>query len=738
MTRPPAVPIAAAASAPVEAPSTSWWQTSTRRLFLDAHTPDPGDPHQPQLTIAPDELFAGADPERNLSLIAAAGADSVVLFAKCQYGNSYFPTRVGRQHSGLNGRDLFGEQLQAAHRRGLRAIAYFSNMWDAAAAGAHPAWRLVPLPGREGGRWPAVCLQSGYQEYALAHVREIAERYPIDGLWSDILTAGPCCCERCRAGFEERFGLRMPERPADPGWLNLVHYTQDILQGYLARQSSVLLDARPQAAFIPNYYATAFVDAATGLAPTHLDLADIGSSEGYTDWHGLGFPSFAASSIRSGMLDGPHEVLVSRFVHTWDFTMRSAAQLRFEAFSAAARGATVSVDDQPYADGGLEPEVYRRLRTVFDRIREREPWVVGGEPVRYAAFFNSQAGRELESALGTRENPSVGDGSAQYPPSEPRSGVSDFHAAVSGTYRALVESHLPVGFFDERPASLATLGQYKVLVLADALCLSEEAVAAIAAFVRSGGGLVVTGPPGELDQSAQYRTSRALADLVGVTFEATGGRDYQYLCLSEPLAEAVGGWPLPHYGRIPALQDVPADAEVLACRVDAVLQTDETHYWHNNQPAPLPRPGTPAIVARRWGAGRVVVSAGRLGNNHARLGHGGYRDLLGELVRYAAGVDPEVEIIGSHHDTELVLTRLPTGLAVHLVTGRALPRLDIFGAQQTMTVEDVAETPSLKLRVPPATMSAVRIVDGREVALELVEGVVEVRDADDWETIVLR
>ncbi|MFW8745790.1 hypothetical protein, partial [Mesorhizobium japonicum] len=66
-------------------------------------------------------------------------------------GNAYYPTEVGRPHGALRGRDLFGEQLAAAHRRGIRVIAYFSNMWDTAAAGAHPEWRLVPIASRAAG-----------------------------------------------------------------------------------------------------------------------------------------------------------------------------------------------------------------------------------------------------------------------------------------------------------------------------------------------------------------------------------------------------------------------------------------------------------------------------------------------------------------------------------------------------------------------------------------------------------
>jgi hypothetical protein len=718
---------------PITGPDTGWWRTSRRRVFYDAHTPDWSDPHQRgNVPDAGFPVLSQARPEHDLAVLADAGVDSVVLFAKCQYGNAYYPTEIGRPHAALRGRDLFGEQLAAAHARGIRVIAYFSNMWDVAAAGEHPDWALEPLAARGStGRWPALCLLSGYRERALAQVREIARRYPIDGLWSDILTAGPCVCARCRSAFRAEHGRDVPAGREDEAWLDLVRFSQRILRDYLAEQRTGLTAERPAAALIPNFYATTFVDAVLGLTTSHLDLADIGSSEGYSDWHGLGFPSFAAGYIGAGMAGRPREVLVSRFVHTWDFTLRSEAQLRFEAFTVAAHGATVTVDDQPSAAGAIDPEVYRRLTPVFARIAERTQWTDGAQSVRYAALWAGQTARELESLLGTAESASLGEQSAQFPPAQRREGPSDLAAAVAGTYRALVEAHLPVSFVDERPASLDRLGEHRVLVLADVLALGDRELATIDAFVRAGGGLVVTGPVAVRDPRGGLRSGSALAGLLGVDFGPPSAMSYPYLRLTD-------GRLIPHYGRIAQLTGLAGDARVLAYRTDPVLETDKVTFWHNNQPAPGLATDQPVIVERSVGAGRVVVSAARLGNNHARLGHGAYRDLLAGLVRRAAGVDPPVDVVGSHRATELVLARRGPELIVHLVTGAPVTRLDVPGAQQPASIEDIAAVSSLRLRLPAGSVGASRIVAGRAVPIPLAGREIELRDLDDWETVVVR
>jgi hypothetical protein len=719
------------------------WQGSRTRIFLDSHTPDWADPFQRGPHQAPHAaVLTAADPEPAMRRIAESGADSVVLFAKCQYGNSYFPTSVGHQHSALAGRDLFGEQLAAARRLGLRVIAYFSNMWDSHEAGAHPDWRLVALEGRPDlGRWPTLCLLSDYRSLVMAHIHEIAERYEIDGLWSDILTAGPCACSRCRGRFASQYGFAMPQRPDEPGWADLVDFWGGVLDEYVLEQRATLDAVRPSTALVPNFYGTTFTNAVSGLTMAHLDRADIGSSEGYTDWQGLAFPSFAARYVRAAVRERPAEVVIGRFVHTWDFTMVSTPQLRYEAFSAVVNGVCATVDDQPYADGSLEPEVYRRVGDAFGEIRSRAPYLEGAEPVRYAALYASQGARVVESVLRARESATVGDEAAAFPPSRPRPGLSDLEAAVTGTYRALLECHVPLDFVDDLSAVRGGLSPYRVVVLPDVVTLTAAEIGALRDFVERGGGLVTTGPVGIVDRHGHAaRAGEGLDSLLGVSFGEIGRYSFPYLQLrDDALVGSVGGWLLSHYGPIHELRAVGDGVEVLATRTDPVLETDQWTFWHNNQPAPGLATGDPVIVERRLGAGRVIACAARLGNNHARLGHGAYRDLLGALVCRAAAAEPPVEVLGGHRNTELALTRCGDDLVAHLVTGNPVRGLELLGARLPGVIEDIARTALIEVKVPSGATRALRVGPGGD-AVEVPigpDGVVALRDAGDWETLVL-
>jgi hypothetical protein len=74
----------------------------------------------------------------------------------------------------------------------------------------------------------------------------------------------------------------------------------------------------------------------------------------------------------------------------------------------------------------------------------------------------------------------------------------------------------------------------------------------------------------------------------------------------------------------------------------------------------------------------------------------------------------------------------------HLVTGAPVARLGVVGAPQPAAIEDIAALRELRLRVPDDATAAERVVGDGVVPLPIVDGLVTVADADDWETIILR
>ncbi len=717
--------------------SQDWGSRNLRRIFFDMHLPDWTEPGQSGGCM--DDLQGMAtrfDPQAIVDEFVRARINVAVIFAKCQYGNFYYNTRLGHKHRGLGDLDLLGSILDLAHQRDIRILGYYSNMWDTQIAREHPEWMAQDANGqRSYKRWPTLCLNSPYRQVVHEHLAEMFTLYDLDGVWSDILSALPCFCPRCRALYEDRYGSPMPRTTADPNWIQMVRWQQEYLYDYIDSCREVVKAIKPEAAYIVNFFGTPYALPSQGLSVKHLALSDQGSTEGYTEWHGLLFPSYAARYMRAGTLDRSFEVLTGRFIHTWDFTVRPLAQMRYEAFSAVVNGGAVCVDDEPYHDGQTEPIVFDHLQDIFTEIERREPYLLGAEPVYYAGLYHSQKARELDEVLNQTEPPTP----SLTPKSNANAGPSDLLPSLMGAFKAMTEAHIPVQFLDDRPASFATLPRYKVVYLPNILTISAEEADALRAYVRDGGGLVATGATSLFDDMGRQQPNFTLADLFGVDFVARGRYTFPYLnVLPSDLSGELVSQPMPHYMAMWRVRPNTDGVQVAATRRDPLIETENEVYYHNNQPAPGPDTGEPVVVYRTYGKGRVVYCGALAEGNYARLGYAPYRQLIAQMIHWAAGSAPDIRAEGLLN-TEIVPTRLGADLIVHLVTG--MPQRSVrFHLHRTAdTIEEQVTLSNVQLEVPATTRAAYRMPARETLSLTRNGGQVTVTlpEVTDWETILL-
>lgn len=715
----------------------AWYSHNLRRIFFDMHLPDWTEPDQSGGRIHdPQGIATRFEPQAIVDEFVRARINVAVIFAKCQYGNFYYNTRLGHKHRGLGDLDLLGSILELAHQRDIRVVGYYSNMWDTQLAHEHPEWMAQGARGqRSYKRWPTLCLNSPYRQVVQQHLEEMFTLYDLDGVWSDILSALPCFCPRCQALYENRYGAPMPLSTADPDWIQMVRWQQEYLYDYIAECRAVVRAIRPEAAYIVNFFGTPYALPSQGLSFKHLALSDQGSTEGYTEWHGLLFPSYAARYIRAGTLDRPCEVLTGRFIHTWDFTVRPLAQMRYEAFSAVVNGVAVCVDDEPYHDGQTEPLVFDHLENIFSEIERREPYLLGAEPVTYAGLYHSQKARELDEVLNQTEPPR----NSLTPKSDLNAGPSDLLPALMGAFKALTEAHLPVQFLDDRSESLATLGRYKVVYLPNILTVSAEEADALRDYVRGGGGLVATGATSLFDDMGRPLPNFALADLFGVDVIGRGRYTFPYFhFMASELSGDLAAQPMPHYMAMWRVRPNTADLRVAATRRDPLIETADELYYHNNQPAPGPDTGEPVVVYRTYGRGRVVYCSALPESNYARLGYAPYRQLIAQMLHWAAGGAPDIRAEGLLN-TEIVPTRLGADLVVHLVTGMPQRTVRFHLHRTADTIEEQVTLSNVRLEIPATTRAAFRLPARDPLPLTRNGGraVITLPEVTDWETILL-
>jgi hypothetical protein len=89
-----------------------------------------------------------------------------------------------------------------------------------------------------------------------------------------------------------------------------------------------------------------------------------------------------------------------------------------------------------------------------------------------------------------------------------------------GFYHALIEARLPFALLSDQVLTPANLDRFRVIVLANAACLSDAQCDAIRGYVARGGSVVAAYETSLRDEAGQARGDFALADVFGVRFRA--------------------------------------------------------------------------------------------------------------------------------------------------------------------------------------------------------------------------
>ena len=115
--------------------------------------------------------------------------------------------------------------MEECHRRGVAVQAYMAIVWDRWAFDHHPAWRARRADGS--GMWDdrrngVCCVNSGYRDYILAQIEEVATGYAFEGFRIDMeFWPHPCYCDACRKRYREERGRELPTvvNWQDPEWV---------------------------------------------------------------------------------------------------------------------------------------------------------------------------------------------------------------------------------------------------------------------------------------------------------------------------------------------------------------------------------------------------------------------------------------------------------------------------------------------------------------------------------------
>ena len=702
-----------------------WFRRNPRVFLLDFQVPDPADQGVPGMP----HFFQNLDPAAIVEQVAAAGANVLLVHAKCNQGNCYYNTKIGHKHSDLGERDLMADFSALCRKRGL-GILYYVQLSRDRRSFEHPEQRAIDAEGRpvllaadnpllaSREEKPVVCMNGPHRQYIKSILAELTRGYDFDGFWLDCYNwwgrVNPCFCESCKSAYRRDTGGEIPRQAL---------FTTEQGKRYVTWRR------RLNTAILKDVIATVR-ELNPRLSVTHNGSAD----SSWSDWEfcdaddyvsheyhfSEGYGNLSLLCQRNWSLKPavPFEIEIWRFAnrHGGQRSTRRGYQVRKpeallpEMASVVANGGFPQYYDQVKADGTLESRSLGMLAPAFREVAARQPWGGIGEPVAYAAVLWSKTTEAMA----------------------PREAQVLHRDGVAGAFTAMMETHIPVAVLTERDIVTRRLRGAQVIVVDAAECLSQHCCNALAVFVQEGGGVVVTGRSSMRDAKGRLLNNFGLASLLGADYEGMTTKWYSFITLEDAHPMIAGfepHFPLCVYETLQARVNARTGARALGVIVNPMPG------FHMGYP-PHERTGAPALLVREHGKGRVVYVSAALGAVYFRVNHPDYGRLITSAVKWAAASEPLVAA-DAPGTVEMVAWRdgISRRTIVHLVnrTGAGLPQGEGVYQHEVIPVHGIRVHVDRRLAGSRATAQP----SGRALPFTRTEGrmTVEVGRVETWEIV---
>lgn len=534
-----------------------------RQIHLDFHTSE-----------AIDGIASDFDADAFADTLVKARVNSINLFARCHHGWVYydskqFPERI---HPHLTNRNLLKQQIEACHRRGIKAPIYLPIQWDQYTAERHPEWLTMTPDGRQEGTPPyeagfyrSLCVNTPYVEFIRKHMAELFDLFEVDGFWIDIVQPKDCSCYTCRQG--------MIQAGLDPS-ITAVRkaYGLDVLTKF-KKDLTAFIRARSKDCTI--FYNAGHVGTRERRAVdtfSHFELESIAGG----CWGYMHFP-VAVRYARTLGLDCLG--MTGKFHTAWgDFhSYKNPAAMDYECFRMLAFNSKCCVGDQLHPRGKMCKATYDLIGQTYAQIEKKEPWCVGAKAVVDIGVLNPE----------------------EWDIREP---VEGLHPSILGASRMLQEGGHQFDIID----SQAVFSDYKLLVLPDNIPVCKKLAAKLEQYLKAGGAVIASFESG-LDESQKQFAS----PVFGVSLtdggpidnkgRASRGRWYyggDYVDYLKPGKMLAGGLPASEYVMYLRGTSIKAagGTETLADAVSSYFDRTYEHFCSHLQTPSSGKVYQPAVV----------------------------------------------------------------------------------------------------------------------------------------------
>ncbi len=535
---------------------------------------------------------------------------------------AFYPTTVPfhRRSRWLGERDVFGELVEAAKQQELIVLARIDpSLAHEDLYYTHPDWFMVDhdgKPRRSNGLYYTCVNSPYYREYLPAIVREIGERYPVDGFFGHNWHGRReiCYCAYCERRYAREAEMRLPKPSGGPareqderaqrGWQRWRREVDEELWTFLER---VTKEARAEALWVG--------DTTQGRVASLAEFV-VGRHEGGRGAQPL-WAAGLASRVAQGMAGRNKAAYVTVAMGSGAAGETPPAEIPVTLAEVLAHGAW------PWVSMAAVP----RDRRMFKELAPALAWR-----------------NQHERILGGRlPGASVG---VLYAACAAEDAVSGLDSHTLGACLALLRARIPFDLVDVGRLQPGALQDYQLVVLPNLSELSDGQAQEVRRFVSGGRSLVATFETSRRDPSGGYRADFGLADVFGVTASGSapleGLENTQYQIGGDhPIVHDFGDTVvLPAAGRLSLVQPL-ARAETPLVLVPPAADTPLEYGLSE-----LPQISRPVLFAREQERSRIVYFPGDVDHAIWERNHTDLAALLAGAVRWAHGSELPVTVTG--------------------------------------------------------------------------------------------
>ena len=598
--------------------SPEWYKTATRWS---------------QLTLAEDDPVQ-FDPDQWIDIFKRTKSNAVCLSAGGYI--AYYPSKVPLHYVSkfLGGKDSFGALVEGARKLNMHVMARVDPhaIHDDAAA-AHPEWVAIDKDGQPRRHWayPSVWVTNAYGAYNsefMPHVvKEIVREYDIDAIFANRWQGhGVDYSEDSRRRFRDFSGFDLPlsANAEDPAWQAWLQWRRKVLTEVIVQWDDAVRAIRPHASFIPNMSGASLMEFDLSVISRHCPFLVV-DHQGRRGME-LGWAAGRnGKRIRATFPDRP-VVLITSVGPEEEFRWKDAV--------------TSAEEIQLWVNGGTAHGL-AAWYTKFNGVVPDPRWIT---PIAEAFALQETLDPVMQATSPTAEIAVIDPSTTLRhwaPDDRPQAERHEL-----GFYQALVEARLPFELVSDQVLSAASLDRFRVIVLANAACLSDDQCAAIRAYAKRGGSVVAAYETSLRDENGRARAEFGLADLFGIAY-VSGPRGivkntYVALHGEHPLNQGYQGAARIMGGtRLLAVEptDASADTPFLYVPDFPDLPMEEVYARESPKGAAVITRTTPA-------GGRVVYIPWNIGEIFWQVYAVDHGRLIGNAVRWALGKAPRVTVSG--------------------------------------------------------------------------------------------